>query len=139
MILSEIFIKKGDMSDDSQTVGNDTCLVSVAEMPVDVLLLCGRSFLSVIGQQTVNSFMRIVTRIVLGQSLCLFKLCVEKLIVVFGDIGFNTCCIKNKILGFLLIDLFADRSGYLYHKVEKNQLFIFSKSHCLCGLFEFYK
>ena len=38
MILSEIFIKKGDMSDDSQTVGNDTRLVSVAEMPVG---LCG--------------------------------------------------------------------------------------------------
>ena len=27
----------------------------------------------------------------------------------------------------------------LYHKVEKNQLLIISKSHFLCGLFEFYK
>ena len=38
MLIEEVFVVEGDVADDAEAVRDDSCLIGVAEMPVDVKL-----------------------------------------------------------------------------------------------------
>ena len=107
----KVFVIERDMTDDAQTIGDNTELEDVAKMSIDIQLLDFRIRRSMGGHGSVGSLIRIVGFIKALSSSKRLKLLndsISVLRIVFGDKCFNTGRIKDGHIRFCRINGLAD-------------------------------
>lgn len=108
VFLFEVVIEEFDVARDTETVGEDTELQGIAEMTVDVLLLCVGIRFGDIRQEGINAAIGIVVGIAFSDLFRLLKFFGHELGIVFGDGQFDAGCIVDQVIRLFCVDLPAD-------------------------------
>lgn len=114
----KIIIQESDMADNAEAVGEDGKLVGVAEMAIDVELLCIRAGSSLGRHKAVSHLVGIDIRFIFIVGFEAADEGIEGLGIVFSHIEFNAGGIESEYLGKGGVNGLADGFGKINHMLE---------------------
>ena len=121
MVSLKVIIQKSDMADNTEAVGEDSKLVGIAEMAVDVKLFCIRTGSSLRRHEAVGQLVRVNIRPVFIISFEAADEGVKGFGIIFRNIKFNARSIESKHLCKRMVNSLANGFCEIDH-VLKHQL-----------------
>jgi hypothetical protein len=119
MSILKIVIQKSNVADNAQPIGKNGKFICIAEMSVDVLLLCSGTGDSSLWHEAISHLMGLHSGIILVVGLKLLDKRIEGFGIVLSHIKFNPGSVKGKHIGKGRINGLAERLSEIDHKLEQ--------------------